>query len=169
MPIDHFIARVWRFLSIIGFAITLLFVYRGLPNPTAVHFGPSGRGDGYLPKDQIFYLLSLVMTAFNVLAIMMIRSLERFPKAWFEQKIPLFAPKGGEVLRQVFLNFLHFLPAIINTYLVFVLRALLLLNDERTFAQNVGYLIPLAIVLLLLWLIYPILRLLMSGDVQEED
>ena len=67
MSIDHFVSRFWRVASIIAFGITLLFTYRGLPDPTAVHFGESGRGDGFLPKEEIFYLLASVVTFINVL------------------------------------------------------------------------------------------------------
>ena len=50
MSIEYFISRVGRYLSIFAFILVLLFTYRGLPDPAAVHFGANGRGDGFLPK-----------------------------------------------------------------------------------------------------------------------
>jgi uncharacterized membrane protein len=70
MSIDHFVSRIWRILSMVAFGFTLLFVYRGLPDPAAVHFGETGRGDGFLPKEEIFYLTAGIVTILNVLALM---------------------------------------------------------------------------------------------------
>mgnify|MGYP000435073574 CR=1 FL=1 len=69
MAIDHFVSRFWRVVSIIAFGLTLLFTYRGLPDPTAVHFGETGRGDGFLPKEEVFYVMAGVVTFLNVLVL----------------------------------------------------------------------------------------------------
>mgnify|MGYP006186922565 CR=1 FL=1 len=74
MSIDYFVSRAWRIVSMVAFGITLLFVYRGLPDPAAVHFGETGRGDGFLPKEEIFYLSAGIVTILNVLALLLIKS-----------------------------------------------------------------------------------------------
>ena len=77
MSIDHFASRVWRILSIVAFGISLLFIYRGLPDPTAVHFGETGRGDGFLPKEEVFYLVAGITTLLNVLSLLI--QLDKLP------------------------------------------------------------------------------------------
>ncbi|NBW03581.1 MAG: DUF1648 domain-containing protein, partial [Cytophagia bacterium] len=52
MSIDYFLSRVLRIFTLLSLGITLLFIYRGLPDPVAVHFGETGRGDGFLPKAE---------------------------------------------------------------------------------------------------------------------
>lgn len=162
MSIDHFASRVSRILSLVAFGLTLLFIYRGLPDPTAVHFGETGRGDGFLPKEEIFYLVAGVVTVLNVLALLLIKAINHIPLALWSKFLPVFAEKGNETMKATFVNWLHFFPAIINTYLILVMRALLLLNDERTNTTDFSYMPSLGIVCLLVWLLYLPIRLLTS-------
>ncbi|MEY2793158.1 MAG: hypothetical protein RJA76_1150 [Bacteroidota bacterium] len=168
MSIDHFVSRFWRVVSIIAFGLTLLFTYRGLPDPTAVHFGESGRGDGFLPKEEIFYLMAGIVTFLNVLVLLLIKNLEKIPSLLKVKLFSIFKSKGEVVLRSTLLNWFHFLPAALNTYLIFVLRALLLLNDERTYSQDFSYLLWLAYILLCFWVLYFPIRLFLSKDFQSE-
>lgn len=154
MSIDKFISRVWRVLSMIAFGISLLFVYRGLPDPTAVHFGETGRGDGFLPKEEIFYLTAAIVTILNVLGLLLIRSVEKIPRSYFGNFLNAFAQKGDLILQQTCIHWIHFLLALINTYLILVFRVLLLLNDERTNQADYSYLPKVGIALFLIWMIY---------------
>jgi uncharacterized membrane protein len=70
MSIDYFLSRVLRIFTLLSLGITLLFIYRGLPDPVAVHFGETGRGDGFLPKAEVFYLLAGVITVLNILILL---------------------------------------------------------------------------------------------------
>ena len=94
MSIDHFASRVWRILSMVAFGISLLFIYRGLPDPTAVHFGETGRGDGFLPKEEVFYLVAGIITLMNVLALLLIKAIDKIPTEKWSQILPVFAEKG---------------------------------------------------------------------------
>lgn len=160
MSIDHFISRGWRLISMIAFGIGILFIYRGLPDLTAVHFGETGRGDGFLPKDQIFYLTTGIVTLFNVLALLLIKSIEKIPQSFFAKGLAVFAEKGDLEIKTYVIHWLHFLPAIVNTYLIFVFRGLLLLNDQRTFDADYTYIAKLGIVLILVWVMYLPVRLM---------
>jgi hypothetical protein len=154
--------------SIIGFGLTLLFIYRGLPDPTAVHFGESGRGDGFLPKEEVFYLTAGIVTFINVLILLLAKNLEKIPNLQQTTLLKPFASKGEKLVKAVLLHWIHFLAAGINTYLIFVLRVLLLLNDERTFGQDFSYIIWLGYGLLILWVLYFPVRLWFSPDWKEE-
>jgi len=162
MSIDHFVSRFWRILSMVAFGITLLVVYRGLPDPAAIHFGETGRGDGFLPKEEIFYLAAGLVTALNVLALLLIKSVTNVPDHILGNFFPVFAPKGNQAIKSIIINWLHFLPALINSFLILVFRVLLLLNDQRTFDADYTYIPKLGIVLLLVWLIYLPTRLFLS-------
>lgn len=168
MSIDYFASRVWRIFSMLAFGISLLFIYRGLPDPTAVHFGETGRGDGFLPKEEVFYLVAGISTLLNVLALLLIKSIEKIPTEKWSKILAVFAEKGNGAIKSTFVNWLHFFPAIINTYLILVMRALLMLNDERTNQTDYSYLPALGIVFLLLWLIYLPIRLFTSPKFEEE-
>ncbi|MHA8051409.1 hypothetical protein V7S79_09830 [Aquirufa sp. ROCK-SH2] len=169
MSIDHFLSRVWRVLSIIGFGITLLFIYRGLPDPTAVHFGESGRGDGFLPKEEIFYLTAGVITVLNVLMLMLINSVKKIPASLFASGVlRAFAIKGETAVQTIFIHWLHFFPAIVNTFVILALRVLLMLNDSRSYANDYTYLGYLGIVLILLWFLYLPIRLF-SLPIHKEE
>ena len=168
MSIDHFVSRFWRVASIIAFGITLLFTYRGLPDPTAVHFGESGRGDGFLPKEEIFYLLAAVVTFINVLILLLIKNIQKVPVAVFEKIFTIFQSKGGELIQKILCNWVHFLAAGINTFLLLALRILLLLNDERTFDADYSYLPWVGYLLIAAWILYFPFRLVLSADFKEK-
>jgi len=168
MSIDHFASRVWRILSIVAFGLSLLFIYRGLPDPTAVHFGETGRGDGFLPKEEVFYLTAGIVTTLNVLALLLIKAIDKIPTDKWAAILPVFAEKGNLTIKSTLINWLHFFPALINTYLILVIRALLMLNDERTNQTDYSYLPSLGIVFLLVWLIYLPVRLINSPKFIEE-
>ena len=168
MAIDHFVSRFWRVVSIIAFGLTLLFTYRGLPDPTAVHFGETGRGDGFLPKEEVFYVMAGVVTFLNFLVLLLIKNLEKIPSFIKLPFFSLFQSKGDKTLKSAILNWVHFLPAALNTYLILVLRVLLLLNDERTFDQDFSYLIWVGYGMLILWILYFPAKLLLSSDLKAE-
>jgi uncharacterized membrane protein len=152
----------------VAFGISLLFIYRGLPDPTAVHFGETGRGDGFLPKEEVFYLVAGIITLLNVLALLLIKAIQKIPTEKWGQILPAFTEKGNETIKSTFVNWLHFFPALINTYLILVMRALLMLNDERTYQTDYNYIPSLGIVFLLIWLIYLPVRLFASPKFKEE-
>ncbi len=168
MSIEYFISRVWRIGSLIGLGITLLFIYRGLPDPAAVHFGETGRGDGFLPKDQIFYLAALIITILNVLSLLLVKTVNKIPIKNFTGLLTLFASKNGQGLQKALINWIHFLPAMINTFLILVLRTLLLLNDSRTYAQDFSYVFWIGGLLILIWLLYLPFRLFQLPKFVEE-
>jgi len=169
MSIDHFVSRVWRILSMVAFGITLLFVYRGLPDPAAVHFGETGRGDGFLPKEEIFYLTAGIVTVLNVLALLLIKSVSNVPEVVWGNLFKVFASKGDQNIKNTLINWLHYLPALINTFLILVFRVLLLLNDQRTYDADYTYVPKLGIILLLLWLMYLPIRLFLSPNHTPEE
>lgn len=169
MSIDKFISRVWRVLSMIAFGISLLFVYRGLPDPTAVHFGETGRGDGFLPKEEIFYLTASIVTILNVLGLLLIKSVEKIPRSYFGNFLNAFAQKGDLIIQQTCVHWIHFLLALINTYLILVFRVLLLLNDERTNQADYSYLPKVGIALFLIWMIYLPARLWSYPNSTDEE
>jgi uncharacterized membrane protein len=160
MSIDYFLSRVLRIFTLISLGITLLFIYRGLPDPVAVHFGETGRGDGFLPKDEIFYLLAGVISIFNILILLLIKTVEKVPALNFGFLNQLFLDKVPENIKKTCIDWLHFLPTGIHIYLIIILRTLLLLNDERTRNQDFSYVPLLGICIALVWLIYLPARLI---------
>jgi uncharacterized membrane protein YjjP (DUF1212 family) len=67
-------------------------------------------------------------------------------------------------------NWLNFLPAFINTFLILVLRAILTLNDDRSFNTSYTYLLVVGVALTLAWLFYlPVKLLYTNPSVIEED
>lgn len=169
MSIEFFLSRTWRYLSILAFVVVLLFTYRGLPDPTAVHFGENGRGDGYLPKNQVFYLFAGIMFTFNILLVLLVNSVKKLPVTvfqWIPNKKWLIDFKQ---LQLAVLNWLNLLPAIVNTFLLLLLRALLTLNDERSFKTDFSYLLIVGVVLILGWLFYLPIKLLYTSPTIVED
>jgi hypothetical protein len=152
----------------VAFGVSLLFIYRGLPDPTAVHFGETGRGDGFLPKEEVFYLVAGIITLLNVLTLLLIKAIDKIPLSKWGEILPVFAEKGNDTIKNTFINWLHFFPALINTYLILVMRALLMLNDERTYQTDYSYIPSLGVVFLLIWLIYLPVRLFASPKFIEE-
>lgn len=160
MSIDYFLSRVLRIFTLISLGITLLFIYRGLPDPVAVHFGETGRGDGFLPKDEVFYLLAGVISVLNILVLLLVKTVDQVPALNFGMLNQLFPDKAPEKIKKICVDWLHFFPVAIHGYLILILRTLLLLNDERTRNQDFTYIPMVGICFLLLWLIYLPARLL---------
>lgn len=169
MSIEYFISRVGRYLSIFAFILVLLFTYRGLPDDVAVHFGADGRGDGFMPKNQVFNLFGSIMFGLNILIVLLVGTINKLPVTafnWIPNKVWL---KDRKQLIGVIINWINFLPTIINVFLLLILRALLALNDERTFNTDYTYLLVLGIVFLLIWLFYLPIRLLFTSPKIIED
>ena len=103
MSIDYFLSRVLRIFTLLSLGITLLFIYRGLPDPVAVHFGETGRGDGFLPKDEVFYLLAGVITVLNILILLLIKTVEKIPATSLGLIIQLFSDKAPENIKKIIL------------------------------------------------------------------
>lgn len=169
MTIEYFISRVGRYLSIFAFIIVLLFTYRGLPDPTAVHFGSDGRGDGFMPKNQIFYLFGSVMFGLNILIVLLVTNIQKLPIVAFNVIPNKVWLRSRKQLIGVLVNWINFLPTIINVFLLLILRALLALNDERSFNTDYTYLLVLGVVFLLIWLFYLPIRLLYTNPKIEEE
>lgn len=160
MSVDYFLSRVLRIFTLLSLGITLLFIYRGLPDPVAVHFGETGRGDGFLPKDEIFYLLAIIITVLNMLILLLIKTVEKILAASFGYLNQLFSNKAPENIKKICIDWLHFFLVAIHIYLILILRTLLLLNDERTRNQDFSYIPMVGICILLMWFIYLPARLL---------
>ena len=58
---------------------------------------------------------------------------------------------------------------IVNTFLLLILRALLALNDERTYKTDYTYLLIMGVVLILMWIFYLPIRLLFTIPKIIED
>lgn len=163
MSIEYFVSRVGRYLSIFAFILVLLFTYRGLPDDVGVHFGTDGRGDGFMPKNQVFYLFGSIMFGLNILIVLLVNNVQKLPITAFNfipNKVWL---KDRKQLVDVIINWINFLPTIINVFLLLILRALLALNDERTFNTDYTYLLILGLIFLLIWLFYLPVRLLYTS------
>ena len=169
MSIEYFISRVGRYLSIFAFIVVLLFTYRGLPDVVAVHFGANGRGDGFIPKNQVFYLFGSVMFVLNILIVLLVNNVQKLPITVFNfipNKVWL---KDRKQLIDVIINWINFLPTIINVFLLLILRALLALNDERSFNTDYTYLLILGVIFLVIWLFYLPIRLLYTSPKIVEE
>jgi hypothetical protein len=169
MSIEYFISRVGRYLSIFAFILVLLFTYRGLPDPTAVHFGNDGRGDGFMPKNQVFYLFGSIMFGLNILIVLLVNNVQKLPIKAFNVIPNKVWLKDRKQLVGVLVNWINFLPTIINVFLLLILRALLALNDERSFNTDYTYLLILGSVFLLIWLFYLPIRLLYTSPKIVEE
>ena len=101
MSIDYFLSRVLRIFTLLSLGITLLFIYRGLPDPVAVHFGETGRGDGFLPKAEVFYLLAGVITVLNILILLLIKTVEKIPAPRLDSLNRLFPDKAPENIKKI--------------------------------------------------------------------
>ena len=168
MSIEYFISRVGRYLSIFAFIIVLLFTYRGLPDSVGVHFGADGRGDGFLPKNQVFYLFGAIMFSLNILIVLLVSNVKKLPITAFKSIPNKDWLKDPKQLIGVVINWINFLPTIINVFLLLALRALLALNDERSFNTDYTYLLVLGVVFLLIWLFYLPIRILYTKPKIEE-
>ena len=169
MSIEYFVSRVGRYLSIFAFIIVLLFTYRGLPDDVGVHFGADGRGDGFLPKNQVFYLFGTIMFSLNILVVLLVSNVKKLPPTTFKSIPNKDWLQDPTQLIGVVINWLNFLPTIINVFLLLALRALLALNDERSFNTDYSYLLVVGAVFLMIWLFYLPIRILYTKPKIVED
>lgn len=169
MSIEYFISRVGRYLSIFAFIIILLFTYRGLPDAVAVHFGTDGRGDAFLPKNQVFYLFGAIMFSLNILIVLLVSNVKKLPTTAFKSIPNKDWLKDQKQLMGVVINWINFLPTIINVFLLLALRALLALNDERSFNTDYTYLLVLGVVFFMIWIFYLPIRILYTKPKIVED
>lgn len=161
MTIESLAARVLRVLSIALFVVALFMCYTNLPDTVAVHFAPDGSPDGYLGRESVFYATGGLMLGFNVLLLVLARSIANLP----DRAVGVLGTAPWQpypdALRGALRNWLFLGMAALNVFLTLCLNALSELNDstgtETVF--NYRWLLPLGAALLLGWLLYLPVRL----------
>ena len=84
MAIEYFIFKTLRFLTLITSIIFLFLKYFSMPDMVAVFFGKSGDMNGYLPKDQFFYLIVFLLVLINLLIPLLSSTFKKSPNNWIE-------------------------------------------------------------------------------------
>ncbi len=154
MSIEFFLSSVLKWISLLLFFASLLFVYRGLPDPAAVHFDSIGQPDGFLPKEQLFYVMAGIVLFFNIVVGYLAKAIKKLPL-----KSVYFQSKGEGMIQTILSYFLNFGLVLLNLYLAYVLRVLLMVNDSRTESMDFSYLGSLGLIFFLIWIIYPFARI----------
>jgi Protein of unknown function (DUF1648) len=163
MSIEFFMSRVGRYFSALAFVVILLFTYRGLPDFVAVHFDANNRGDGFMPKEQIFYWIAGIVLVSNVLPIILAKVFMRVPAenlGWISNKNWI---ENRKELNESFTNWMNFLVILVNGMSIITLRILLLLNDDRTGDKNYSYILVVSLVLLMIWIFYFPIKILYTN------
>lgn len=140
---------------LIIFSISLLFVYRGLPDLAAVHFDAQGKADGFLPKEQIFYLFGGIVFSMNILVGSIAKLVHKLPV-----NQPFLKNKGEAEVKMVYAHFFHFFLLLLNAFAAYITRVLIMVNDSRTAQTDFSFLGSLALVFVLILLIYLVGRIL---------
>ncbi len=164
MSIESFVARALRYLSILLFLVILFLTYFGLPDLVAVHFAPNGQPDGFLGRDTVFYATGGLMVVFNVLLLVLARSIARLPDAAAGVFGTVAWRQHPDALRQALVNWLLLGTAALNVFLSLCLNALSRLNNAQPTRTVFDYrwLLGLGLGLLLAWLLYLPGRLLLA-------
>lgn len=84
MAIEYFIFKTLRFLTLITSIIFLFLKYFSMPDLVAVFFGNSGGKNGYLPKDQFFYLIVFLLILINLLIPLLVTTFKKSPIKWMD-------------------------------------------------------------------------------------
>lgn len=169
MSIEFFMSRVGRYVSALGFVVILLFTYRGLPDFVAIHFDANNRGDGFMPKEQIFYWIAGIVLISNMLPIALARAFCKIPSevlVWIPNKKWL---ENRKELNESFTNWMNFLVALVNIFSIMTLRTLLLLNDDRTGGKNYSYILVIGLVLLMVCFFYFPVKILYTNPLAKDE
>jgi hypothetical protein len=171
MSIEFFVARAWRYASLIGLVMFLFLTYSGMPEVVGVHFDPKGNADGFIPRSNFFYLIVGLTLVANVLPIMIVKPFGQIPDDAFRKwpNAPLWLG-NREGFNEVFGNWMHFLSAVVNTIIIFCIKIIGKLNDNQ-YHVSVGdyeWLLWMGIFLFLAWLFFFPLRILFGKPYERQ-
>lgn len=85
MTIEFFVFKTLRFLTLIVCLIFLFLKYFQLPDLVAVFFNKSNSSEGFLPKDQFFYLISFILFIVNLFVPILFILLKKLPDLFFDK------------------------------------------------------------------------------------
>ncbi len=159
--------KSWRILSF-GFLLAiLLFCYVQLPDSVAVIHNEAGRPVSFMDKQNFFYLAVALILGINVLfGLLKGKALGvNFPSLAGKSE---WASRS-EQLKSLLSGWADAFPAVINTYLIFVLFGLYTTNRDvsQNLDRDYGWFLILGAVLLLVLLFYLPLRILFTSPRPE--
>ncbi len=163
----NFFFKSWRIVSFGFVLIILMFCYVQLPESVAVIHNDLGKPIGFMDKQNFFYLAVAVILGINVLFGLLKGKALGLNYEQLSLKSQWVAKSGQ--LKDLLTGWADVFPAVINTYLVFVLFGLYTTNRDvsQNLDRDYGWFLILGAVLVLVLVFYLPLRILFTSPKPE--
>lgn len=162
MTIEYFVFKTVRFLSLALVIIFLFLKYYSLPDMVAVFYNNQSKAEGFLPKDQFFYLIGGLLVGINLLTPILINIIKKLPVSFFESFLGKNVQKS--TVNEIFENWINLIISSINIILVLSVLILGRLNSTE-YTSNIGdygWLLKLCFSVIIILFAYPFLKLKFS-------
>lgn len=168
MSISHIFFNFWRKVSMPLLAVTLIICYFTFPDNVAVHHTSSGRPDGYIDRQDFFYISFGVIIVFNLLLNLLKNQVEKLNFAQINPN-SVWA-KDSDALKKLLNSWFDAFIALVNTYMVFALIALSRINrtEDQKLDINYDWFVMAGAALLLIIIFYLPIRLLYTNPSSKE-
>ncbi len=161
MSIEYFVLKTWRFLSL-GFAILFLFLkYYAMPDMVAVFFNNLSKPEGFLPKNQFYYLFTSLLLAINLLpAFLLFIGKNNLNPILIGLPISFSKKFDNNSFKIWFENCINLTISVLNTILIIAILILAKLNSSEYLVKigDYNWFLYVLIFGLISIIVYPIFR-----------
>ncbi len=162
MTIEFFVFKTLRFLTLIACLVFLFLKYFQLPGLVAVFFNRSNNSEGFLPKDQFFYLISFLLFVVNLLLPLLFILLKKLPDYSFKTINNTLNKKLSKADYLIISeNWINFIISSLNTLVLLSILIIARLNatEYSDKVSDYDWFVKLIFSILIIVLIYPFFKI----------
>lgn len=170
MTIEYFVYKSGRYLTLALAVLFLFLKYYTLPDMVAVYYNNQSMPEGFLPKDQFFYLVSSLLLFINLLLPLLIIIFKKYILANKDSKISIL---GNEISsNQVFEIFQNWINLIITSLNLIIFLAVMIIaklnsTEYTTSINNFEWLQYIFLIFIIIAILYPLLKLVIAKYSQK--
>lgn len=172
MTIEFFVFKTLRFLTLIVCLIFLFLKYFQLPDLVAVFFNKYNNSEGFLPKDQFFYLISFILFTVNLFIPILFILLKKLTNHFFDKLNSTF---NKNLSKADYLNISeNWINLIITSLNILVLLSILIIarlnaTEYSDKVSDYSWFVKLIFSALIIMFAYPFLKLFAFTNKVEID
>ena len=137
MSLEQAFLRFLRMFSLPLLVITLVFCYYTLPDMVAIHHNNFGKPDGFIGKENFYYIMVGLIIVFNFIMNPIKNAFLKLPTAAFPQNNAWV--QNREALNRTFEAWTNLFIGVINSFMIICIIALSRINRNEGQALDINY------------------------------
>jgi hypothetical protein len=170
MTIEYFIFKSGRFFGLAFAILFLFFKYYSLPDMVAVFYNQQSKPEGFLPKDQFFYLISSLLLFINLLFPLLIIIFKKYIFSNKNSKISIGTIEiTANQVFEIFQNWINLIITCLNLIILLAVMILAKLNSTEytTSINNFEWLQIIFFIFIIAAILYPFVKLVIAKYSQK--